>query len=163
LEDQVDLVMRRTSLAADTRGNSVVELALVAPILATFLLGMTDLSRAVAERLRLEQAAQRSIERVMQGQESSSTFANLAADAAAEAGVAVGNVTVTPRLECNGTTTASGAAYAAATCTGTQIAAGYVTVSVTKNFQPMFGTRFFPGANANGTFTLTGVAGVRVK
>ena len=151
------------SLAADTRGTSVVELALVAPILATFLVGMADIGRAVAERLTLEQAAQRSIERVMQGQESSSTYANLAADAAAEAGVAVGNVTVTPRLECNGTTAATGSAYFTTTCTGGQISAGYVTVSVTKNFRPMFGTRFFPGANANGTFTLTGVAGVRVK
>ena len=154
---------RTLSLAVDRRGNSVVELGFLAPIFATFVVGMADISRAVAERLRLEQAAQRSIERVMQGQESSSTFANLAADAAAGAGVPVGNVTVTPRLECNGTTVATGAAYYTANCTAGQTKAGYVRVVVTKNFAPMFGTRFFPGANANGTFTLTGRAGIRIK
>ena len=156
-------MMRRfTSLFTNERGNSVVELGLVAPILATFLVGMADISRAVAERLSLEQAAQRSIERVMQEQETSTTFANLAADAAANAGVSTSNVTVTPWLECNGTTTATGSAYYTTTCTTGQTEMGFVKVVVTKDFTPLFGTRFFPGANSNGTVTLTGEAGLRI-
>lgn len=154
---------RSLTLAADNRGTSVVELALVAPMLAMFLMGMVDISRAVAERLRLEQAAQRSIERVMQQQEPSSTFANLPSDAAAAAGVPTSNVTVTPWRECNGATMASGTAYNTTNCNSGQIQADYVKVVVTKAFTPTFGTRFFPGANANGTVTLTGQAGIRIK
>lgn len=156
--------MRRLAcILADRRGNSVVELGLMAPILTAFLVGMVDISQAVAERLRLEQAAQRSIERVMQEQETSSTFANLAADAAAGAGVPAANVTVTPWLECNGATVASGSDYYNTFCTAGQAKAGYVKVVITKTFTPLFGTRFFPGANTNGTVTLTGEAGIRIQ
>jgi len=124
---------------------------------------MVDIGRAVAERLNLEQAAQRSVERLMQGQETSASFANLAADAAASAGVLVTAVTVTPRLECNGAIAATGAAYYSSSCAAGQTKARYVNVSVNKDFTPLFGTRFFPGANANGTVTLTGEAGIRVQ
>jgi Flp pilus assembly protein TadG len=147
----------------DDRGTSVVELGLIAPILAVFFVGMVDISRAVSERLRLEQAAQRAIERLMQGQESSGTFANLAGDAAAAASVAVANVTVTPWRECNGSTVGTGTTYASSTCTAGQTEAAYVKVVVNKDFTPIFGARFFPGANANGTVTITGEAGMRIK
>ena len=46
---------------------------------------------------------------------------------------------------------------------GTAPFARYVTVSVQKNFTPLFGTRFFPGANSDGTFTLRSTAGVRIQ
>jgi Flp pilus assembly protein TadG len=149
--------------ARDERGTSAVELGLLAPILSMFLVGLVDISRAVSERLRLEQAAQRAIERQMQGQEPSSTFSNIASDAAAAADVAVANVTVTPWRECNGTTVGSGSAYYTTSCTAGQTEAGYLRVEVTKAFTPTFSTRFFPGANANGTVTITGKAGIRIK
>jgi hypothetical protein len=68
-------------------------------------------------------------------------------------------VTVDFWLECNGTRTAT---YET-NCAANQTYARYVTVSIDKAFTPMFGTRFFPGANANGTFTLTGEAGLRTQ
>ena len=67
------MMMRFTRLARDDRGASIIELALVAPILASLLIGMVDLSRAYSSKLLLEQAAQRSIEKVQQYQASSST------------------------------------------------------------------------------------------
>ena len=157
------MIGRFLDVGRDERGTSVVELALLAPVLALFLVGMVDISRAVADRLRLEQAAQRAIERQMQGQETSGTFANLATDAASAAGVAVGNVAVTPWRECNGAIVGSGAAYYTSTCTAGQAEAAYLQVVVTKPFTPTFGTQFFPGANANGTVTITGEAGIRIK
>ncbi len=66
-------MMSITRLAQDDRGASIIELALVAPILASLLIGMVDLSRAYSHKLLLEQAAQRSIEKVQQYQASSST------------------------------------------------------------------------------------------
>jgi Flp pilus assembly protein TadG len=157
------MTLRLFNLARDTRGTSVVELGLLAPVIAMFLVGMVDISRAVSERLRLEQAAQRAVERLMQGQESSTTFANLAGEAASAAGVATTNVTVTPWRECNGATVGSGTTYASSTCTSGQTETAYLKVEVTDAFTPTFGTRFFPGANANGTVTIKGDAGMRIK
>ncbi len=48
----------------DERGTSIIEMALAAPLLATFLIGMVDLSRAYSAKLQVEQAAQRTIEMV---------------------------------------------------------------------------------------------------
>jgi hypothetical protein len=38
-----------------------------------------------------------------------------------------------------------------------------VTVDVPATFTPMFSSRSWPGANANGTFTLHGKAGLRTQ
>jgi Flp pilus assembly protein TadG len=157
------MTRRWLSVAREEGGNSAIELALIAPVLAIFLGGMVDISRATAERLTVEQAAQRAIERQMQGQEASKTFANLAADAAAGAGVLVSAVTVTPWRECNGAIVGTGATYAASTCSVGQTEAAYVRVAVRKNFTPTFSASIFPGANADGTVTLVGQAGVRIQ
>ena len=78
-------MMSITRLAQDDRGASIIELALVAPILASLLIGMVDLSRAYSHKLLLEQAAQRSIEKVQQYQASSSTPDLLIAETVAAA------------------------------------------------------------------------------
>ena len=50
-------------LARDTRAAAVIELALVAPILATMVIGATEISAGYSARLQLEQAAQRIVEK----------------------------------------------------------------------------------------------------
>ena len=161
------MMSRLFRLAADSRGNSVVELALVAPVLVTFLVGMVDISRAVAERLHLEQASQRTIEKVMNGQASDFTTLNAEAAAAAGAPVVANDVTVTFWLECNGTSMMQSRATMVAdfnqSCPSGQSYARYLTIEVEKDFRPTFSTRFFPGANSDGTFTITGEAGLRVQ
>ena len=57
-------MIRFARLARDDRGASIVELALVVPIMGSLLIGMVDLSRAYSHKLKLEQAAQRAIEKV---------------------------------------------------------------------------------------------------
>ena len=52
--------------AGDSRGSVTVELALLAPILATMIIGVIDISIAYGQKLELEQGAQRAIEKVMQ-------------------------------------------------------------------------------------------------
>ena len=64
-------------LRRDERGASVVELALVAPVFAALLLGMVDLSGAYSARLELEQAAQQTIENVMQQPEMLTDYEDL--------------------------------------------------------------------------------------
>ena len=158
------MIRHLKSLASSERGASVIELALVAPILATLLIGMIDISRAYSARLQLEQAAHRAIEKVQQYQTTTSTYDTLRTEAAAAAGITATatNPTVRYWLQCNGGTRLYGTASETNCSTG-QTYQRYIEVSITKPFTPMFGTRFFPGANADGTFTLTATAGLRTQ
>ena len=147
------------SLARNERGASIIEMAMVMPVFATLLVGMVDISRAYSFKLQLEQAAQRSIEKVQQYRTTSSTFATLQTEAATAAGVNITDVTVDYWLECNGTRQPT---YTTV-CPTTQTRVRYITVSIQKKFSPMFGTRFFPGANSDGTYTIDAQAGLRTQ
>ncbi len=149
---------RLSSLRADERGTSIIEMALAAPFLAALMIGMIDLSRAYSEKLHLEQAAQRAIEKVMQNQGSASTTATIRAEAAEAAGVSVTDVKVDAWLECNGTRQAD---YNTS-CTSGQTFARFIQVSVQKIYRPMFKMRF-AGSNPDGSFTLVATAGIRTQ
>ena len=60
------MMRRLVKLAREDRGAAVIELALIAPVLALLIIGVTDISIAYGRKLELEQAVQRSIEKVMQ-------------------------------------------------------------------------------------------------
>ena len=152
-------MIRFARLARDDRGASIVELALVVPIMGSLLIGMVDLSRAYSHKLKLEQAAQRAIEKVQQYQAASSTYGTLQTEAANAANVAASNVTIDFWLECNGTR----ATDYNSVCTSGQTYARWVTVDVTGTFSPLFRSKHYPGANTDGTFTLHGVAGMRTQ
>lgn len=163
----------RTLLRCD-RGASVIEMALLSPILATLLVGIVDLSRAYSERLFLEQAAQRTIERVAQQRYVSTDYSTLKTEAATAAGITATstNPLVDYWLECssdNGVTWtrqgngSPGNGFNGQCPNASDIPARYVTVAIQKNFTPMFSTRFFPGANSDGTVTLRAEAGIRVQ
>ena len=156
-----------TSLGRDERGTSIVELALALPVLAALLIGMVDISRGYSAKLQLEQAAQRSIEKAMQGKKQTSLFTTLKAEGAAAAGVQESAVDVKYWLECNGVSQNSSAAtmtadYDNKVCPAGQTYARHVTVEISKIYTPMFSTRF-AGASANGTYTLKGKARIRVQ
>lgn len=158
--------MTRTmpSLWRNTRGNSFVEMALVLPLLTSVLVGTVDISRAVSAQLQIQQAAQRTVERVQRSAFKFSDVSTYQSDAATAADVLSTAVTVDAWLQCNGTVqTPMDQTHFDGACTSGEVMARYVTVQIQKNFNPMFGTRFFPGANADGTFTLTAQAGVRVE
>ena len=152
-------------LSQDEGGNSIIELALVAPVLATLLIGMVDLSRAYSSKLMLEQAAQRSIEKVQQYQASASTPTLLKAETVAAAQAAgftsttAADVTVDFWLECNGTRAAD---YESSCPTG-QTYGRWVSVDLKATFTPMFRVRRWMGSNADGTFTIHGIAGMRTQ
>jgi Flp pilus assembly protein TadG len=158
-------MMSITRLARDDRGASIIELALVAPILASLLIGMVDLSRAYSHKLLLEQSAQRAIEKVQQYQASTSTpdvlkaEAVAAAQAAGFASTTNADVTVDIWLECDGVR----AATYNSVCPDGQVYGRWVSVDVQGTFSPMFRSRRWPGANANGTFTLHGKSGMRTQ
>jgi Flp pilus assembly protein TadG len=152
-------MIRLQCLAKDDRGASIVELALVAPVIASLLIGMVDLSRAYSYKLQLEQSAQRAIEKVQQYQTTTSTYGTLQSEAAAVAGVPTSNVTIDYWLECDGTRSSS---YDSV-CPDGQTYARWVTVTVQGTFTPMFRSKYYPRANADGTFTIQGKTGMRTQ
>jgi Flp pilus assembly protein TadG len=152
-------------LKSDERGTSLIEMALATPLFAAFLTGMVDLSRAYSEKLQLEQAAQRAIERVMNRQMSSSSYNTLKTEAATAADVSEDAVTVDYWLECNGVRQGDGTPGDGYddTCTDGELYSRYLSVEVEKDFLPIFGTKYFPGANDDGTYTISSTAGIRTQ
>lgn len=159
------MMQKLRNLFADDRGTSLIEMALATPILAACLMGMVDLSRAYSERLQLEQATQRAIEKVFNNQTQSTSYNTLKAEAksaAHDAGfttVTDTDVTIDYWLECDGARQSN---YDTPCSTG-QVYARYINVAIQKKFVPYFGTKYFPGANSDGTFTIKADAGIRTQ
>ena len=155
------MMRARTCLAAlgrDRRGAAVIELALVAPLFATMLIGMVDIGRGYSMKLQLEQSAQRAIEKVMNGQADKSTAAALKTEAATTAGVPETDVIVDFWLECDNVRQAN---YDSV-CSSGAVFRRYLTVQISKTFSPMFTTKWL-GSNSDGTFTVIGKTGVRTQ
>lgn len=159
------MIRKLRNLRSDERGAALIEMALATPIFCACLMGMVDLSRAYSERLQLEQATQRAIEKVFNNQTQSTSYNTLKAEAvnaAHDAGysaVAAADVTIDFWLECNGARQTN---YND-NCPDGQLYARYINVAIQKKFSPIFGTRYFPGANNDGTFTLKADAGIRTQ
>ena len=156
------MTRKLTHLARDENGASIIELALVTPFLAAMVMGVADVGRAYSQKLKLEQAAYRAIEKVQQYRDTTSTFTTISAEAtnaATAAGFTSPTVTVDYFLECDGTrqTTYN------MTCSTSQTENRWITVDIAANYTPLFASTAWPGANANGTYTLHGKAGLRTK
>ena len=67
--------------ACESRGAAVIEMALIAPVLALGVIGIVDVSNAYSKKLALEQGAQRAIEKIMNTTETTTVEATLANEA----------------------------------------------------------------------------------
>ena len=141
------------------RGNSFIEMALALPIIIGLLMGMVDISRGVSTKLKLAQSAQRTVEKVQRTGFNYTDIATLKTEAETAAGTG-STATVTAWLECGTSTTRLSFT---SECSGTQAYSRHMDVTITKKFTPMFGTQYFPGANSDGTYTVTALAGMRVQ
>ena len=156
------MINRLSAFARSEDGTAIVEMGFAAPILALLLIVMVDMSRGYSAKLQVEQIAQRTVEKVQNGEYADTTDYKdaLKAEAATAAGVATNKVTVTSWLECNnnGTKLAFGSS-----CADENHPFGrYVEIGIEKTYTPLFKTKF-AGANANGTYTLKGTAGIRIQ
>src|SRR3954451_2560070 len=123
---------RLSRLGRDERGTSLIELALVAPILVFLMMGLTDLARGLAERLSLEQAASRALEKASVGSVQSD-YSSLGGEAAAGAGTGA-TASVDQWLGCDGPRQPAFDGV----CADGQMAARYVKVTVSRDFTPSF-------------------------
>lgn len=144
--------------ARDARGTATIELAIFAPVLATMVIGVIDMSMAVGRKLSIEQAAQRSIEKVMQTSGTATPEDTIISEAADQADVPAENITVTYRLECDETHVPD---YTE-DCEEGQIEARYLEVTVVDTYDPMF-TLHFGGIGDDGKYHLGAKAGMRIQ
>jgi Flp pilus assembly protein TadG len=159
------MIKRLARIGADESGTSAIELGLLAPILGTLLVGMIDLSSAYSAKLKLVQGAQRGVERIQRfgvGVPTKTDEVSLKSEVADGAGVTVDKVTVTSWLECTSSTgTVTILAYNGSCSTGQSFSRN-VRIDAQGTYTPMFSMKW-AGANADGTFTLLGRAGIRVQ
>jgi Flp pilus assembly pilin Flp len=96
------------SCLKDERGVSAIEFAFLAPILATLILGIIDLSTGLSHRFTLQQALNRSLEmvqanRVQTGPQGGTLdYSFLRQEVATAADVPLADVTLTNWRECDG-------------------------------------------------------------
>ena len=149
-------------LGRDESGASIIEMGMLLPFLGAMVIGVADISRAYSAKLKLEQAAYRSIEKVQQYRDTSSTFSTISSEAttaATAAGFTSPVVTIDYFLECDGSRQATYNTM----CTGTATANRWITVDIQAKYTPMFASNKWPGSNADGTYTLHGKAGLRTQ
>ena len=144
-------------LRSDERGAAVIELALIAPVLATMTVGVLDLSTAFSRKLALEQAAQRGVEKVMQTTGELKVEDTMANEAALAAGVPVSQVTVTFTMTCAGVSTDPNTE-----CADESTEVRYTELSIWDTFTPISPVRF-AGMQSDGTYKLTAKQGIRTK
>lgn len=162
-------MIKLRTVAADESGTSVMELGLIAPILAALVIGMIDVGKGYTHKLVLEQVAQRVVEKAMQGVQtdnSTSIFDTLKAEAAAEAGVSLEEVAVRYWLECAGVSQNTSAAtmeedYKPSCTVGVQ-SSRFLEVRIQKAYTPTFNMPWL-GANAQGQVIVKARAGLRVQ
>jgi len=153
------IMFRLGTIWRDDRGNSFVEMALIAPVLATLLVGTIDISRGVSAKVQAEQAAQRAIELAQSTTYSTSMNSTLQSEAETAAGSGSA-ATVSAWGECDHSTTQID--YNTGTCNANQTISRYVSVTVQSSFTPLFTSTFF-SANSDGTVTVKGYAVVRTE
>jgi Flp pilus assembly protein TadG len=168
-------------LSSNERGAAIIEMALVAPVLALGVIGIVDVSNAYSKKLALEQGAQRAIEKIMNTTETATVESTLASEAVCQVNgmtgstcntspITTSNVTVTWRLDCTNaggtvttnTTTTSGT-YDGWTCPAGSTSARYVQVTVTDKYTPLFPIHFVGFNSTDSTYHLSATAGVRTS
>lgn len=149
------------ALRRDEKAVSAVEFALVAPVFALMVLGISDFAMGFSARLSLEQAAHRTLEKVAVGQVRTD-YQHLKAEAAVAAGVPQENVTVDNWLECDQVRQPDFNGF----CPAGQMISRYVQIDIDWEYVPSF--RYGPLAEAvgqgeNGAVPIAASAAMRVQ
>jgi Flp pilus assembly protein TadG len=161
---------RFLKLWREDRGAAIIELAIVAPVIALMTVGVVDLSNGFGTKLKIEQAAQRSVEKVMQTTGITDVETTIATEAICQfngtkpdgscktAPLTAANVTVTHSLYCNNGSTP----VATPDCPTGQTESRWIKVAVWTDYKPLFPVHF-TGIDANGKYRIQASAGMRTE
>lgn len=163
-------MVRFLTLWREQRGAAIIELAIVAPVIALMTVGVVDMSNGFNTKLKIEQAAQRSIEKVMQTTGITDVETTIANEAICQfngtnpdgtcktAPMTIANVKVTHLLYCNNGTTP----VTDPDCPTGQTESKWIKVSVWTEYKPLFPLHF-TGIDANGVYKIEAAAGMRTE
>ncbi|MEV4933318.1 MULTISPECIES: TadE/TadG family type IV pilus assembly protein [unclassified Sphingobium] len=153
-------------LISDRAGNSTIELAIIMPVLVLLTCLAGDVAMAFKAKIGLQRAAERTAQLAAAGGYTNDTtrtqaaYNNLAADAAAAAGVSTSNVTITPTLLCDATVQT---ASPEVPCPDGQQTKRYVAINISGSYTPMF-AQLAPNSRwSSQGIALTGSASVRLQ
>jgi len=168
-------------LLRSERAAVVIELAMVAPVLALMAIGVVDISNAYSRKLAVEQGTQRAIEKIMQTTETTTVQDTLKAEVQCQVNgtkndgtcktspLLLSDVSVSFRLECtksDGTmvpqTTNDPATFDDYECDTGETEGKYISVSAMQKYTPMFPTHFL-GIDDDGTYHVHATSGMRTK
>lgn len=121
------------TLRRDEQGSSLIEFALVLPLLAMMVMGISDVALGYSSKLTMEAAAYRALEKVAVRTDMSD-FSALRAEAATAAGVDQSAVTVDLWLECDRVRQTD----VNAACAAGADSARYVEVRIDTTYEPQF-------------------------
>jgi len=159
--------MRLRKLVQDRSGNSVMEFALFAPVLAMFLVGISDMAMGLARKFKIEQASYRSLEMISVGSRQPDYEVLIKPDAAAASGEPEANITVTSWLECNGVRkpdfNEACAPENKTAGTPAEETARFVKVEIVSDYEPTFAYMANLMGGADGKVRLTARSTIRVK
>lgn len=167
---------RFLKLWREDRGAAIIELAIVAPVIALMTVGVVDLSNGFGDKLKIEQAAQRSIEKVMQTTGITNVEQTIAAEAICQfngtlddgtcktAPLTAANVTVAHSLYCKdeGQPESAAVLEADGDCDEGDVGSRWIKVTVWTEYTPLFPLHF-TGIDANGKYRIEASAGMRTE
>lgn len=158
----------------------MLELALLAPMLALLTIGLIDMSNAFSRKLALEQGAQRAINKIMQTTELTTVADSLKTEVCDQvdgvdsagnclnAPITNDNVTVGFRFECSNDsgqvttqTTTDADALDNFTCPPGSAEAKYISVSVADKYKPLFPIHFVGYDSRDGAYHISATASLR--
>ena len=145
-------------LLRNEKGASLIELALMLPILILLVTAGADVASGFSAKIALQQATARTIEKATAGGLNSGAFQILQAEGAAAAGVNENQVTVDKWLECNGLRQSDFNGV----CADSQQVARYVSININSSYTPIF-TFFKLATVQDGKIPLTSTSSVRVQ
>jgi len=141
----MDLKLHRlTRLSSDNRGTGALELALALPMLMMLLVGMIDISRYIANRIDVEQAAIRTTEYALaiRPTDKKESTKRIITEAVAAANADIKDVSVEIFLECDGTKQTDFSSV----CADSEDQARFVSVSIKRHVDPVFDWPALAGA-----------------
>lgn len=123
----------------DDRGTGVIEMAVILPLIAIFLVNIIDVSAVVVHKITLQKAVNSSLEMALVKEykpdtESDADMAELKAEAARLAGVEESYVTTDKWLECDGEEQQEFTGE----CDPDQVIARYVQIRIADWYVPLF-------------------------
>jgi Flp pilus assembly pilin Flp len=149
-------LLRRIS--RDPSGVSIIETALIAPVIILLLAGTVDLAMAFSLKLKTQQAAARSIEYATVGGLENLSTQQLQAEAATAAEVPSNKVNVNIWLECDGVAPETGA-----DCNDGESLARYVSVRIENSYEPLLGPLLPASIAERGAIGFFGFSSARLQ